>query len=269
MKELWLANGLTGELGSQLKKIFESSPSIELRPLDLRQETSAQRILHIAARRPVHSFTEQMRSNVFYLRQVLAYAKASKIPEFVFFSSASLYSASSKNALSENDVRFKWSDTYSWTKWIGEKMVAQSRIPSRLILRLPAVLELKGATNFISRAFLAVQQRQALKASYLDQPFNRLLNAEDIAQFLQKASRTREPGLHILNLAPPATHSLRETLWTLSTSLGGRAVNIAETPSTSAHSIIDVTRLKESYHYSLGDSQDMIRRWVEKRKSLS
>jgi nucleoside-diphosphate-sugar epimerase len=265
MKQLWLVTGLKGELGRQLSAELSRQPMLELRPLDLSQPApGAKRVLHLAARRPVHSLHEQIESNIFYLRRVLGYAAANRIPEFVFFSSASLYASVRQPVLREAEVNFPWRDTYSWTKWIGEKLTAAANIPSKLILRMPAVLEMDAQTNFISRAFENILAGREIKCTHRESPFNRLISGAETARFLLHTQGGLARGTETVNLAPQADHTLQEHLAAIGEVLG-KAPVCSDSEAPSPHAVLDSRKLAQEFHFKPKDSVEMVRAWAQGR----
>lgn len=261
MKYLWLANGLSGELGSQLLPLFEKSPKVKIEALDLNKNYhNPQVLLHMAARRPVHGTWQLIESNILYLKRVIAFAEKQKIPTFIFISTASLYNNLKKNLATEDDVCIQWKDVYAWTKYFGEKLVANSHIPMRLVLRLPAILERRSTTNFISKARHSIQNNIPLSCSHLDQPFNRLISAQEIHRFLE--SLTHQAGFHVVNMAPDPTFTLKQTLEAIAQRVAKPLPPIEVAPATSPALVIDNTRSKTLFNFHPRPISEQLSQWI-------
>lgn len=256
----WLATGLHGELGSQLTEILAATARRPLEPVELgRPVRHADTVLHMAARAYGHGPFALFRSNVAYLHRVLRYAERCSVRRFVFFSTASLYRGSAKNVLTEADAALRRGDFYAWTKWLGEWMVTRSRIPVRVIIRMPALLELRKASNFITRAYLLVRQGTPPSATNLDQPFNWFVSAAEILRFVDGAETTGT-----VNLAPEATHTLREHLDAMCSHVG-QSLAFAEASGPGRPAILCTRHLHDAYRFTARDSLEELRDWMVRR----
>ena len=270
-KSVWLGTGLNGELGSQLSRLYRDktaagvSRQIELQPLDLNLPIPARRIIHLAAKRPVHSHEQQIESNINYLKTVLTYAETNGVKEFIFFSSASLYNTSSSTLLTESDISFSPQDTYSATKLAGEELVKASAIPHRLVIRLPGVLELKGATNFISRAYDLIKSDQPVAVAHEDLPFNRFISASEIWRFLGGLNFESASSFDIVNLAFNADHTLKDLLGTLADGLNQK-LQLTHLPAKTPHAAISTEHLQKHFGFHTGDAREALRQWARERR---
>lgn len=256
----WLATGLSGELGSQFREILKVSERRPLEPLELgRSNLHVDTILHMAARAYGHSPLALVRSNILYLHRVLRYAERHDVRRFVFFSSASIYRAHTKAVLTEEDVAIRTGDLYAWTKWLGEGMVVRARVPIRVIVRLPALLEVRKATNFITRAYLSIRRGASPTAWNLDSPFNGLVSAAEVLRFIDGAELTGT-----VNLVPEATHTLREHLDAMCSHVG-QCLALTEAPGAGRPAILSTRRLHDTYGFTVRDSLEMLREWMVSR----
>lgn len=256
----WLATGLHGELGSQFREILAATSRDPLEPVEFgRPAMRVDTVLHMAARAYGHGPFPLFRSNLVYLHRVLRYAERCGVRRFVFFSTASVYRGSAKDVLAESDVAIRRGDLYARTKLLGEWMVMRSRIPVRVIVRLPALLELQKATNFITRAYLLVRQGATPPAGNLDHPFNGLVSAAEVLRFIDGAQTTGT-----VNLAPEANHTLRELLEAMGTHVG-RSLPLADSLVSRRPSILCTRRLQEAYGFRVRDSLEMLREWMVRR----
>lgn len=256
----WLATGLRGELGSQLREILAASARPPLEAVELRRPARhADTVLHMAARAYGHGPFSLFRSNIVYLHRVLRYAERCGVRRFVFFSTASVYRGSANDELTEADVAIRPGDLYARTKWLGEWMVARSRIPVRVIIRLPALLEVRKATNFITRAYLRVRQGAPPSAGNLDHLFNGFVSAAEVLRFIEGAETSGT-----VNLAPEATHTLREHLDAMCSHVG-QPLPLADASGAGRPAILSTRRLHDAYGFTVRDSLEMLREWMVRR----
>lgn len=256
----WLATGLTGELGSQLQHLLAAQARPPLVPFEAsRPHVNADTVVHMAARARGHSAFALWRSNISYLAHVLRHAERSNVRRFVFISTASVYGAADRTVLREDDAAIPWGDVYAWTKRAGERLVARSRIPVRIIIRLPALLEMRKATNFISRSYSLLRQGTVPPLWNLDQPFNGLIAAAEVLRFLSVAESSGT-----VNLAPEPTHTLREHVEEMSRHLA-RPVSLVEKSPARRASILCTQRLRQGYGFQVQDSLDMLSEWMIRR----
>lgn len=257
---LWLATGLHGELGTQFQEILAATRRDPLEPVELgRAVRRADTLLHMAARTQNNRPFALFQSNVVYLHRVLRYAERCGVRRFVFFSTASVYRGSTKAVITEEDVAIHPRDLYAWTKRLGERMVARSRIPIRVIVRLPALLEVRNATNFVTRAYVLMRHAKLPRLWNLDHPFNGLMSAAELLRFIDVAEVSGT-----VNVAPEPVLTLREHLEVMAAHIGLRPT-LLEEPSSRPPSVLCTRRLRETYGFTVQESGAMLREWMIRR----
>jgi nucleoside-diphosphate-sugar epimerase len=257
----WRATGLSGDLGTQLQKLFAEQQRAPLLPVNLHEASSGiDTLLHMAARARQHSSWAMFRANILYLRRIVRFAERQHVRRLVFFSTASLYEGSEKTVVSEDDVAITRGDFYAWTKLVGEGIVRNSRIPVRVIVRLPAILENRKNTNFITRAFALIRDGGLPQVWNLDRPFNRLMSASEILRFIDSAEISGT-----VNLAPQPDHTLRMHLDLMRDHVGCKTP-LVEHVSPKHASVIGTQRLQTTYGFIAQDSLEMLRKWMLQRQ---
>lgn len=253
----WLATGLRGELGTQFREILAARHRESLQPVELGHPAwHADTLLHMAARLQNSRPLSVLYSNIVYLDRILRYAERCGVRRFVFFSAASVYRGSTKALLTEADAAIRPGDLYSWTKRMGEGMVARSRIPVRVIIRLPALLEVRKATNFITRAYVLMRQKKLPRLWNLDHPFNGLISAAELLRFIDVAQVSGT-----VNIAPEPTLTLRQHIESMAAHVG-LCPTLVEEPSSRPPSVLCTQRLQELYGFKVKDSGAMLREWM-------
>ncbi len=156
------------------------------------------------------SYKQSYDANVLGTANVIkSFPDASK---FIYISSASVYNAFCERlVISENEcIGGKLLNSYSKTKFLGEKEVEKSSIPSKIILR-PHIIYGLGDVNIGPRI------RSGVKFGYLFLPGNgknriSFTNIENLAQSILQAINVSKEGVYVYNITDKESITLIEAI---------------------------------------------------------
>lgn len=262
-----LITGGDGEIGSALRALFADmgQPLLALDAFLAAADPGPcpRRLLHLAARADECDPAALIRSNVDYLAQTLATAEALGVEEIIFFSSASVYGAADDEDIGE-DHCLRAPGLYGASKLLGERLVASSPLRS-LCLRLPGVLELRKASNFVTRSFERLHRGERISITNGQRLFNHFLYLPDLAVFLA-AVELRRPH-DVINLAAPRQLTVHALMTLLRDELHSPSP-IEASPGGGPFFSLSIDKAMAQYGYRPSAAAHVLRRWCRDRLAL-
>ncbi|MFC1704331.1 NAD-dependent epimerase/dehydratase family protein [Candidatus Omnitrophota bacterium] len=254
-----LITGHAGDVGSVLFKMFQEAGE-DVASLTIENNTSAQRILHLAAKSPPATEHEMRRSNEAFLKEVIAYAEKNKIKEFIFFSAASVYGDIDKEDVYEEGV-VATPSFYGSLKLLGEELLKKSSL-NVLCLRLPAILSFTNTTNFLSRCFIKLYKNEVLEITNADRLFNNFVSIESIFDFLHRIELNRP--FDVINLASKKEKTLRQVVEIIKNELQSKSELIFSDKRNSFFNL-STQKAEKEYGFVPEAVEKSFKRWVAQR----
>lgn len=124
-------------------------------------------------------------NTILSMRNLLAFCKKEKIHTFIFTSTIAVY-GEVDGKVNENTDK-KNLNTYALAKVIAERMLDESEIEKKLIIRLPRVLGegLDYSFPWIPKLTQTLIMNQDVNYYNPDLPYNNLVHVEDVAEFIK------------------------------------------------------------------------------------
>jgi len=263
MNKIIVITGAEGEIGGFLFSFFKEDkyPVITLDEFITSKPRNAKvRLLHLAALADDRDCNLLIDSNINYLNKIIFYAEEFNIPEIIFFSSVSVYGDRNKEDLDEQDA-LEDPNIYGVTKLLGEKLLEKTGAMT-LCLRLPAVLEMRRATNFFGRTFDNLQENKKVILANANRIFNNLISIEDIYNFVKKVKLFRKHD--IINLGCEKKYTLLEIINFLKECLDSGSV--IETAAGKKNFFnISIEKAVQDYQFSPEDARETLKKWCGER----
>ncbi len=254
-----LMTGHLGGVGSVLYKLFKDSGA-DIAPLDLNQDVSAKRILHLAAKSPPATDSEMHESNIAFLKKVINFAEKNKIKELIFFSAASVYGDIDKENVCEDDIGLT-PCLYGALKLLGEDMLESSELDC-LCLRFPAILSFKNETNLLSRSFLKLLKEEHVEIFNSDRIFNNFISIEDIFRFVSNLYLKEK--FDVINLASNKDKTLKEVIEIVKDKLNSPSKLLIEERHRNFFNL-SIKKAQKKYNFFPNNSEEVLRTWVRQR----
>jgi len=237
-------------------------------PIDLPHTADA--IFHIAARSPSAgvSVDSMVRDNVLATRNLLAYAKATDVKLFVFFSSLSVHGEVVEEVLDE-ETPIRNPSPYGLTKLICEEILRGESMSMRsLAIRLPGVIGRKSMRNWLSRSLVAAYAGEDIKAFNADAPFNNAVHVADLCNFSGGLLKKVWEGFDVVTLGAAGQLPVG-TVAKLIAEAGARGSRvIIENAGKTSYRISSV-RAQAQYSYSPMNIEAMLKQFILENSDLS
>lgn len=155
-------------------------------------------------------------NTILSMRNLLAFCKKEKINTFIFTSTIAVY-GEVDGKVNENTNK-KNLNTYALAKVIAERMLDESEIEKKLIIRLPRVLGegLDYSFPWIPKLTQTLIMNQDVNYYNPDLPYNNLVHVEDVARFLDHLLTddkiVRQEGAEIIGIATDEGLSVKEII---------------------------------------------------------
>lgn len=223
-------------------------------------EQFPKKILHLAGRTDITRPDLILDSNIGYLRTVIEKVELAGVKEFIFFSSVSVYGIQDKEDVSETDG-MQTPDLYGLSKLTGEKILELSDVKT-ICLRLPGVLELRKASNFLSRMFIRLQNNEAITVYNGDKIFNNFIDMWSLADFVSNLTVTEK--FDVINIGNDKQLTIREIIELIRSALNSRS-KIVYADIDMPFFNLSIAKAMSRYNFKPGNTQDNIIRWCTQR----
>ena len=259
-----LITGGTGEIGRVIREIF-SQKGIRLLAFDdylknTQHCPSPRRILHLAGRADLTRPDSILDSNIGYLRTVLDRVEQAGVEEFVFFSSVSVYGSQNKEDVNESDGMLA-PQLYGLSKLIDEKILELSDVKA-ICIRLPGVLELRKATNFLGRIFVSLKNNEDITVYNGDKLFNNFIDIFSLADFVSNLTVTEK--FDVINLGNEKQLTIREIIELIRSTLNSRS-KVVYADDEKPFFNLSITKAVSRYGFKPGNARDNIIRWCTQK----
>lgn len=255
-----LMTGGLGDIGSMFYKLYKRD-NYNISLFGEGMNSAANRVLHLAAKSPPASVEQIIKSNIFYLQEVVNYSVENMIDEIIFFSAASVYGQQNKEDVDESDG-FIDPDIYGISKLAGEKILNSSPLKV-LSIRLPAVLGYKNRSNFLSRCFQKLKNNEQLEILNPDRLFNNFISVNNLFRFIADFRFTKK--YDIVNLAARKEMTIFEIVKTMKEVLKSESeILISEKKQDFFN--ISTNKAVSEYQFEPESPQESIAEWTEQRE---
>ena len=253
----FLLNGLQGNLGSWLYHHIQQEGN-NAKELQLDQnEADTDILFHLAAQLKESTVADQISANIDYLYKVISYAKENRVKRIVMISTVSVYGNEEINE--EGPVAC--SDTYAATKFLGEQLLLESGLEGA-IFRVPALLEIKKTTNFISRMFSKIQLGETVRLLNAHRPFYHFVSPIDIYNCSLKSLEVN--GMNLTNLSSGGEWTLLQIAEYLIKKLNSPS-QLEQIEDISPAKIINVNKAIELYDFCPVPMETSLNTWIDLR----
>ena len=179
----------TGYVGSFLKKGLQKEKDIQLyemtRDNRLTRDYADYDILIYSASitSARHETTDKyVQDNVVTAVDMVEFCKKHHIKRIIYFSSDEVYGELNTQMVTAKAVMVN-PNLYAATKYLAEKIIIESGIPS-YILRLPGVVGQVWGKNFIYNLMDKIKNNEEVELYNLDRKFNNIVDIDDLVRFI-------------------------------------------------------------------------------------
>lgn len=146
-------------------------------------------VIHFASQLYAETIKTFLDNTVQVTRNVIDIAQYKGIKKFIYISSISVC-GETEGVISENSKRINQND-YELTKWIGERLLEDSDIEEKVVIRLPRVLgkEIDYSASWLPNVSYRIMKNQIITYYNPHLQYNALIHTDGLAQFI----------LHVLN----------------------------------------------------------------------
>jgi nucleoside-diphosphate-sugar epimerase len=227
----------------------------------LPQEADA--LVHVAAASTARpgGIDDFITCNVIGARNVARYARAARIKKVIYTSSISVYGDIHESYLQETHPITN-PDDYGLTKYLAERVFAETEGVSCVALRLPGILG-KGAhrawiPTLVHRVLEGNRKATIYSPSSL---FNNAAHVHEISEFVWQLLNSPMPGFNAVNLAAADPITIREVI-VLMAEILGETIEIIERPAPKPSFTISSERA-ERLGYKVLPIKQTLRRYFE------
>lgn len=176
-------------------------------------------IIHCASQMKEEGIRGYLHNTVDSTKRLLDYAEAAKVKTFIYFSSISVYGETFSEVEETSDM-INMND-YGMTKRLCERLVEDSKIERRFVIRLPRIL---GKRCDLSYPWLPLVTGKMIRGEdvYYTNPnllYNNLLHVDDLSQFLLRLLEKDYSGFDVFVLGAKEKMRIIDILETLRTEL--------------------------------------------------
>lgn len=215
-------------------------------------------IVHLAGQMRGNRICDYLDHTVHATRKLLEYAEEQKISRFIYISSISVYGETNA-AVSEESDRINAND-YGNTKFICERLVEDSSILSRVVIRQPRTL---GKGCDLSYPWLPKVADQMLRNEtvYYTNPdlmYNNLLYVDDFSDFILRILQTDVDGFHRFVLGAKTKMRVFDILQCMKKNLNSTSELMERIPEKKNTCYAIETSYAESYGFRPRTSEEAI-----------
>lgn len=218
-------------------------------------------IVHLAGQMKGNRICDYLDHTVNATRKLLRYAEKRRVAGFIYISSIAVY-GETNFAVNEESDRINLND-YGNTKYICERMVEDSSILSRIVIRQPRTL---GKGCDLSYPWLPKVADQMLRSEtvYYTNPdlmYNNLLYVDDFSDFILRILQTDMNGFHRFVLGAKTKMRVLDILQCMKENLNSSSELIERTSEKKNTCYAIETSYAESYGFQPRTAEEAIVRF--------
>lgn len=244
-----------------------NNPKIPLIHMDLsktiKELPNCDAIIHLAAQIQPASIEEYLDNTIQPMRNICNWAQKMLVKQFIYVSSTSIY-GETIGEVNINSDRINLDD-YGLTKYIGERILENTNIKNRWILRLPRVL---GKGTDMSSPWLPLLIKRLIQNEEViyynpNLIYNNLVYIDDISEFMEKILRRKNEELKRIVLGGKQEATIIEILKLLKDELNSSSI-LTEKKVNKRNTCyaIDVTEAQKNGFYCR-DTTEIIKRFIK------
>lgn len=220
-------------------------------------------VIHFAGQMRGNMVRDYLDNTIGSTRQLIKYAEKKKVRTFVYMSSISVY-GETLSAVNEASDRINLDD-YGMTKYLCERMLEDSHIENKIVIRLPRTL---GKGCDLSYPWIPKVTGQMLKNENVyymnpDLMYNNMLYVDDLSKFLLWLLKENLSGFECFVLGAKGKMKIFDILTRLKEYLGSQSVLI-EKPASGRNKCyaIDITHAQD-YGFVSREINSIIEKFAE------
>ncbi len=152
-------------------------------------------VIHAAGQVENGKTWDYVKNSVIATKRLIDFCEENKIEKMIFFSSIAVYGEC--EGIVNEETKGKNMNTYAQCKILGEKMLSESSIPQRYVLRLSRILGEGGFDNsgFLARFVKQMMNGETVRYSSPNMKYNNLFHVTELASFCELLSEMHENGM--------------------------------------------------------------------------
>ncbi len=198
---------------------------------------------------------------------IIHFCEENSIPKLIYASSIAVYGYVT-GEVNESSDHVSTTD-YGLAKDFCERLVEDSEIPQKIVLRLPRVLgrNIDYSYPWLPKLAWTLMQNQDVNYKNPDLPYNNLLHVNDLSVFIKRLLTEPLPyeGYHLIGLGSPEPLKILEIVSLLKLELGSSSVLHDATDGKGRNTVyaIDLSRAIHDYGFIGGTVRDTLVRFAE------
>lgn len=170
-------------------------------------------IIHLAATLPKNgsSLNEMIENNIIATKNLVEYAERVGVEKFIFTSSISVYGNVKGSIITQNTQIIDPSE-YGMTKLICERILENSKIPSKITIRIPGILGADAENVWIAFVANQLKTNNALTVFNSDSLYNNSVFTEKICEFIHRLIEMKWDSYRCVNIASEEPISVKEII---------------------------------------------------------
>lgn len=233
---------------------------------DIKNLPKCDTIIHLAAQIQPATIEEYLDNTVQPMRNICNWAQQTLVEQFIYISSTSIY-GQTENEVNINSNRVNLDD-YALTKYIGERILENTNIKNRWILRLPRVLG-KGidmSSLWLPWHILVTKKLMKNEDIIYHNPnlvYNNLTYMDDISEFIEKILKRQNEELKKVVLGSKKDLTMIEILKMLKKELNSSSTLKEEKASKKNTCYAIDTTEAQNYGYYCRDTSEIIKLFIK------
>lgn len=230
-------------------------------------EDAIDAVIHFAGQMRGNKVEDYLDNTIGSTRRLIKYAERKKIRTFIYISSISVY-GETLSAVNEASDRINLDD-YGMTKYLCERILEDSQIENRVVIRLPRTL---GKGCDLSYPWIPKVTGQMLRNENVyymnpDLMYNNMLYVDDLSKFLLGLLKMNLSGFECFVLGAKGKMKIFDILTKLKECLGSQSILI-EKPVNGRNKCyaIDITHAEE-YGFASREISCIIEKFAEDMKN--
>ncbi len=215
----------------------------KLKSLDL---PNIDTIVHFAATTEPHRLPmEFVVNNVLATENLIKFAKANKINNFINFSSYCVYGMTTDSVVKESSPKVDL-DSYGMSKLIAEELVANENDLNTITVRLPAVVGENAKSHiWLNKTAIAIKEGKEVSYYNKDNLFNSIIHVDDISEFIIYLLNNSEWKHKTVHMSTSTLMKLGDILKYIKQGLGSSSELVCKGTNEGRQSNLDVSLIKE------------------------
>ncbi|MHC5060113.1 MAG: NAD-dependent epimerase/dehydratase family protein [Planctomycetota bacterium] len=230
---------------------------------ELDYDGSVDVVIHTAAQSPYNCshISQYIDSNVKAASNIAQFARKRMAKGIVYFSSISIYGRVNVPVVDENTDIVN-PDIYGMTKYLGEKILAESaKIVPVVALRLPGILGKGDHDSWLSAVLEKAISNEDIEIFNPQASFNNGVCPVQLADLIEMIICKDIQGFEAVTLGASEPVSVYDAVYQIITEVGSKS-RIIEKSSNANSFTISIHKAKRKYNFAPYSTQELIKRYV-------